>query len=234
MIISPSAISPYKIPTFQSGGGVTPFSFGNALKFDGVNDYVSYTDLETNSSYTLSLWINQASVDNLGVLGNPANKTFNFLAIRNNGTILLDANSNRATFSYTSTPNVWQHFVIIYDNSIQEARSFINGVESPSGALSVDASGGVYNSFGTRNLTQYREYKMDEFAYWNTVLTPTDALNLYNSGNGDYATNYSPANLVAYWRCNEADGALTLVDEQGTYNGTLNNFSTPPAYFIPH
>jgi len=42
MIISPSAISPYKIPTFQSGGGVPPFSFGNALQFDGVNDYVSF------------------------------------------------------------------------------------------------------------------------------------------------------------------------------------------------
>jgi hypothetical protein len=58
MIISPSAISPYKITTFQSGGQ-TPFSFGNALEFDGVNDYTSssLTKAELGTSFTIGSWL---------------------------------------------------------------------------------------------------------------------------------------------------------------------------------
>ena len=60
--LSASGVSPYNKIRVGSGGGVElPFAFGNALEFDGVNDYLSLESggaiLSTAFEWTISLWI---------------------------------------------------------------------------------------------------------------------------------------------------------------------------------
>jgi hypothetical protein len=195
MIISPSAISPYKIPTFQSGGEV-PFSFGNALKFDGVNDYTSssLTKAELGTSFTIGSWLK------------------------------LDSSVAVSSCIYNIALN--------YESSNWSV--FVNGVSASTyaGGLGVfDAT----NLYIGGPLVGYSKITIDEFSVWTQELTPTQNLNQYNSGLGNFA-NLDVEPLLWY-NCNEADGSTTLVNSGSggaSYNGTLNNFSTPPAYFIPH
>lgn len=233
MIISPSSISPYKIPTFQSGGGVPPFSFGNALKFDGTDDFVSLSPITLSSEgFTISFW--NKGGNQVGVFGD--NGTGYLQLANTSGSVNINIILSLPYLVFANPVrdnNTWYNYVITSDNNIM--RCYVNSVESTSGGLSTSGvKSGSITKIGARGSIAFINANMDEVAIWDVALTTEQIANLYNSGNGDYATNYSPENLLAYWRCNEADGATTLVDEQGSYNGTLNNFSTPPAYFIPH
>ena len=224
MIISPSAISPYKITTFQSGGEV-PFSFGNALQFDGVNDYVSIPTIVLDGAFTISMWSKDVTVFDNPIIGDIGaggwityRKSVNRLRFNNPtiGTVVLNPIAGIKT-------NEWNHFFITR-NAANSLTVIINGDTPKTGTINGTFT---FTALGARdNLGGFNNIIQDEFAIWNTVLTPTDALNLYNSDNGDYATNYSPENLQAYWRMNGTSGDSTAIDEQGTYNGTLINFNT--------
>lgn len=226
-MISPSAISPLNRRVVE---GLPAFSFDNALQFDGVNDYVVLnTFLEISNQRTISAWVNQNSIFNGMLFGNTVNSDYILLNNATNIQVILGGVLKNFTTS-TRTQNTWYNYVFVYNSGVVDL--YINGVFE-----------NQQSGFGTSNLNYlgrwrsagfYLNGKLDEVAVWNTALSATDISNLYNSGNGDYASNYSAANLQAYWRCNEIDGATTLTDEQGTYDGTLTNFSTPPAYFIPH
>jgi len=136
------------------------------------------------------------------------------------------------------TPSIWNHIVCVYDGTLASNNIilYING----------NQTGTPDNFTGNVNLTSTdlligdspfgnnANAIFDEFAFWNTPLSSADISSLWASGDGDFANNYSPANLQVYYRCNEEGAATTLIDETGNHNGTLNNFSTPPAYFIPH
>lgn len=211
--------------------GSEPFSFGNALQFDGTDDFVNFSTIIL-SSYSFSCWIKP--IGNTYIIsGNGSGNGVAYIAILpspNAIIVRVGATFNYSTFA-SITDNVWQHLFVRYDGS--EINVYINGVAATNnplartGSVDFDRLGRLYS------LSAYYDQVLDEVAIWNTDIG-NQSSNLYNSGNGDYATNYSPANLIAYWRCNETDGATTLTDEQGNYDGTLNNFSTPPAYFIPH
>ncbi len=110
----------------------------------------------------------------------------------------------------------------LYINAIES----VDSIQSIAGTININRTGTTYGFF---------DGVMDEAAVWSGyTLTPTEITNLYNSGGGNFATNYEYENIISYWRFNEDDGAVTVIDEKGTYNMTLTNFSTPPAYFIPH
>ena len=233
MIISPSAISPYKIPTFQSGGGVPPFSFGNALKPDGFNDLVSIPSggiAVGSNDFTISFWVKVNWAFSINVLRGVGSFDISQTVIAINDTL------TGRNFTIPSQPNdTWIHVFFAFDFSAQKGRVWVDGVESSTGTITVRLNNCTFDELINQNAPALaRDFAIDEIAIWRGELgTPQNAIDLYNSGNGTLASDVIPSPL-AYWRCNEADGALTLVDETGTYNGTLTNFSTPPAYFIPH
>lgn len=229
----------------SSGGGATPFSFGNALQFDGVNDYVTLTGSSATSltEVSVNMWLNLTNWDGAGqeFIGRfSATPTNGLFKIGNSSGGLLQpffpTTSGVANLSYnTSALTGWHMITVTFKQSFLYLYIDGNEVASSLTVTGTFLSSGVDFRIGSRlNNTFYTNGIMDEIAIWDSILTPTQILNLYNSGNGDFATNYSPANLITYYRCNEEDGATTLIDEQGNYNGTLNNFSTPPAYFVPH
>ena len=219
MIISPSAISPYKIPTFQSGGGVPPFSFGNALQFDGVNDYVSFSNLTTTTTWTVSYWFIFGSNMILSDFGTNYIQHFNSTYVR-----IKTGSDSR----FYAVPNMndgnWHNNVVSVNSGV--ARVYLDGVESLAGAQTNNTSINI-NTLGTFNGGSfYFNNKLDEIAIWvGTSATSQNAIDLYNGGNGALASSVI-ASPTAYWRMNGTSGDSTAIDEQGTYNGTLNNFNT--------
>jgi hypothetical protein len=237
MIISPSAISPYKIPTFQSGGEV-PFSFGNALQFDGVNDKVSIgQNLSNVGDVTLSVWfkVNAFKGTYFCILGSDIS-TGNYFMIRDlSGQLQCQGFGifgNKQTLE-PSTLGIWNHMGIIKSGA--NFTVYMNGTNYGSAASSTLSTINLFGKYGTNNAFNPANGVMDELAWWETALTEAQILNQWKGGNGNFA-NIDVEPLLWY-NCNEADGSTTLVNSGSggaSYNGTLNNFSTPPAYFIPH
>lgn len=223
------------IRSFKSAdGGLPPFSFGNALQFDGVNDFVSFPTYTLNGEVTFNFWVNFNLFKNFntffGHVG--AGSNFSYILSRSNTNISLFSGVDRSFAVPQMSLGVW-YMITITRNSGNVWNVYQNGIKSVDEYT--DSNNYPFSVIGAYQGTiLFLNVAIDETAIWNKAITQSEISDLYNSGNGDFATNYQNANLIAYWRCNEEDGATTLTDEQGAYNGTLNNFSTPPAYFIPH
>jgi hypothetical protein len=209
-------------------GGEVPFSFGNALDFDGVNDYVSFTPIPL-TDFTVNLWFNVDAIAGFSfrtLVGDSASGANYILLYNNSGTNSIRVGLSPAS-SYFNIPafslSTWNMLTVKRLGT--SVRVFFNGNESSSLSQVLNSNSINFDQLARySNTTFYFDGKQDEVSIYNTDLSDADILSLYKLGFGDYATNYSPANLVAYWRMNGTSGDSTAIDEQGTYNGTLNNF----------
>jgi len=212
-----------------------PFSFGNALQFDGANDFVEFTPISL-TDFTVNIWFNAnliAGASFRGLICNSYSGNTYILLYNNNGTnsIRVSCGSIGSFFFNVSAFSLSTWNMLTVKRSGANVQVFFNGNESSTGTLVINSNPINFNRLGSySNVTSNFMFngKQDEIAIWNTALSATDIANLYNEidgvGQGDFATNYSPANLQAYWRMNGVSGDNTAVDEQGTYNGTLTNF----------
>ena len=205
-------------------GGVVPFAFGNALQFDGVNDYVDFTPIVLTGEFSFSMW---AYLDRNSGFQVFAGGTGYIIAVNSLTLYSNPTGSSFASFGNMGL-NTWQHLFLRRDSS-DNISVYVNGVQSGSSALRAGTH--TFDNLGRTPIGFYSQMRQDEVAVWNVDIG-NQSVNLYNSGNGDYATNYSPSNLLAYWRMNESGTDTTAVDEQGTYDGTLNNFSG--TYWVAH
>jgi len=218
-----------------AGGGEAPFSFGNALKPDGFNDIVSLSGggiVVGNNDFTLSFWFK-------------ANWNFGIKLFTGVGSIAIiqsifsvaDTFAGRNFIIPTQPNDTWFHIMFAFDFSAQKGRTYINGVESSTGEITVRLNNCTFDELINQDTPgAVRDFTIDEILIYRGYKgTISDAIALYNGGNGQFPSVAIPSQTpLSYWRCNEANGALTLVDEQGNFDGTLTNFSRPPEYFVPH
>ena len=200
------------------------FSFGNALDFDGTNDYVSFTSIALTNTYSISMWFRTDSNFNRVLLTKSTApdwilRLFSTTIIR-----IYDGGIKDWTVP-TLSPNTWYHLGISVSSGT--GRLYLNAVESSTGALAV--SDGSVNWIGRNWIgggSLYFGGRLDETAIWQGVAaTAQNFVDLYNGGNGALASSVI-ASPTAYWRMNGVADDSTAIDEQGTYNGTLNNFNT--------
>jgi len=207
-------------------GGVVPFAFGNALQFDGVNNYVSCSNITLTTISTLSFWFNISDADRDGtIFANSADSNTAYRILSSTQIRIVSGGVSDFTVP-TIVTGTWYHCLIAIGAT--NTRLYLNGVESTTGALpnrlvTINQLGKYYLSSGAFNLNGL----LDEVAVWSGTHEGTliDAQNLYNSGNGALASDVI-ASPTAYWRMNGSGTDTTAVDEQGTYDGTLNNFPT--------
>ena len=203
----------------QAAGGETPaFAFGNALQFDGINDYVSVTETNSLPEYTISSWF---KVDSFNTFFASNSNSFVNIWMRFSTRFYVRDVSGGLTASFAFpalSVGTWNHFALVGTGG--NARMYINGVESTS--LSQPLGNMQFANLGKAS-TSYFGGIIDETSIWTSALTAGQISNQYNSGNGNYAdVDVTP---LVWLKLNESGTATTAVDSSGNGNdGTLNNF----------
>ena len=201
-----------------SGGG---FAFGNALDFDGVDDYLDIPYLSAIGDFTYSCWANYDTLNAIFI----SNSTTGVHFIRTTSSTQIQYRVNTSTYFTipTLSTGTWYHFM--FTRSSGNGRVYVNGVESSSGSQAVGTINLAFNFMGKRSTGDFMDGKYDECAFWNgTVGTLTNAKDLYNSGAGALASDVI-ASPTWYYRMNESGTDTIAVDSSGNGNdGTLTNF----------
>ncbi len=226
------------------------FSFNKALFTDGDDDLITFdtiTELNSATAASLNFWMKVSSGNDMAI-GSLVQTTRRFgAAILSNvlyffaGNVSPNNGFGSLAFTdfdtyvmitlifdggLTGNPNRLKGFV---DNS-QKTLSFSNTIPG-----SLDSNMGLdfeINRYAP--LASFGQVELNEISLFDYALSPADRTALYNSRDGADART-APANPpIGYWRCNDEDGSSVLVDVMGNYNGTLNDFISPPIYFGPN
>ena len=226
--------------------GVTPFVFGNALLFNGVNDYVinsSGAGCSCSADFTVGLWVkrNNLTSPQFPRMVDFSDGTNNFqLTFGGNGANNNIVHTKNTAYQggLTSTKHgtalnisTWYCIVVSYTHTGNVMNVYIDGALAPSSA---GETTGATNLTGTA-LNLGRRNDGNAVTFLNGVLdevgiksgyaaTLTDAQNFYNGGSGQYFdTVFASPNV--YYKLDETGTATTAVDSSGNgRDGTLTNF----------
>ena len=203
-----------------NGGGPAADFSTRSLSFDGVDDYVStsevYSELDGQTKATFSCWIKPISIPNYKIIASvirdatTSNHQFQ-IELTTANTLQFSMDSGSKYIRATSTPinlNVWTHVMYCIDTTqgvgSQRGRVFINGVDSTS-ATSVSGTfsssiGPLY--IGEKQSGQYNPFYglIDEFAIWSGVDLRNDVATIYNNGKPADLTSLNP---TSWYRAGE-------------------------------
>jgi len=230
---------------------------GQALKFDGVDDYVTATDIEAIEgvgAISMSVWIKPSNF-NGGAAGiaekaGPNADLFE-LQLESDGDIsfrLWNASNTLGTGWYSSavtTLNVWYHVVAVYDGA--QVKVYVNNVAGETvGSLSgntanstsgftISYDGSAAGSIGSRFLGA-----VDDFRIYSRALTAAEITAIYNHGAGSKITTTRKAGanggladgLVGHWTFDGKDmpsGRVNDVSGNGNH-GTVSGIATSTFY----
>jgi len=101
----------------------TAGKYGNALSYDGSNDYVSISNTLDISAlpFTVSAWINPANYnDYRNIVGkrdtwNATDMRFNLVLGIGDGHVMFQQPSTDFNFTYAPPPNSWTHLAVVAD-----------------------------------------------------------------------------------------------------------------------
>ncbi len=210
---------------------------GNALDFDGSNDYVDIGDVAIDglSAITVEAWVNPTSIrtngspsghnanegaiihksgssdDNLGLTLTSAGLTF----------YIDNGSDNKVTGSVLST-GTWTHVAATYDGS--DLIVYINGVLDAT--ISSSGSGNIINNtnnlrIGGGHIVSHEfNGKIDEVRAWSVARTQSEIRD-------DMCKKLvgNEANLEAYYRFDESSGTALSGHTINRFDGTLTNMS---------
>src|SRR3989344_671007 len=191
---------------FTSGTPWTTGKLGNALNFDGVDDYVdvgSPASLDNLSAMTISGWMKPRTMGESGQgrimekRGLGGNAGWEFTP---NGTNAIDFLVDHATsalirrtannvFSF----NAWTHVALTWDGSITAANAkiYVNGVETTyqitQNAVGARVDESANNLvIGNRSASKIVTFDgfLDEVRVYNRVITTSEISDLYNATSG--------------------------------------------------
>ncbi len=228
---------------------------GQALKFDGSNDYVEVgngSSLNITGPITVSAWIfpkNLTSGD-IFVRGQDSSPAYfqYFLSLGGDGSMFRISNGTlgfAAGNEAASQPtiNTWSHIVGLWDGTTAAngIKLYVNGVLKSVGTATFSAmwsqpTWNAYMGADVENTRYYFNGLIDEVRIYNRALTPSEVEGLYNSGIAKFnvsPTKYLTSGLVGYWtmdgnNVNWATGAVT--DSSGKGNtGTIVKMATSTA-----
>ncbi len=210
-----------------SGTYLVPDKFaGNALNFDGIDDYVEIADdnsLDFITNYTIETWIKPESFSWI------AGIVTKYHTAGSNGYLLRlhsDSPYTGLCFDemYTSTgileQDKWYHIAAVNDNGTRKL--YLNGeLQVLTGTpISVQSNSDPV-CFGVDFLASGRFFNgdMDEVRIWNIARTQVEIReNMHLTLSGQ------ETGLISYWQFNEGSGTLAS-DALNRNNGTLYNMN---------
>jgi alpha-tubulin suppressor-like RCC1 family protein len=214
---------------------VSPPGSGNALAFDGDDDFVTFGSISgshplalAGSQFSMSFWIKPAFNNSVSQrLIDKSTNTYGtdgyslYLYTGYRLKFALNGQDRFTTEENSLKPNLWQHVVITADAS--QYKCYVNGMTVGMTILDVfelppNATANLY--LGTWYSESNREYngEMDEVSLWNRALSETDIRDLMcqrliGTENG----------LLAYYRFDHVSGTVLSDLSGNNYNGTLTN-----------
>ncbi|WP_345199663.1 LamG-like jellyroll fold domain-containing protein [Chryseobacterium ginsengisoli] len=208
---------------------------GNALDFDGANDYVTFNvptmfNNVATQDFTIEAKIKPTAYGISRVFFvQTSNSNYVSILISGAGIIYVYiSGTNNFMVSNALTLNAWNHIAIVRSAALDTTKIYLNGV-------SETLLGGGTTSWGTANLmsfgaktdgSQLFKGTMDEFRIWNIERTQSQI-----TANMNNSLVLPQTGLVSYYKFNQgiANGnnptVTTLNDEFNTVNGTLLNFA---------
>lgn len=212
------------MPPFYTyiSAGSQPFSFGNALKFDGVNDYVALSGNANGS--TVSFWFKlNSGVANYDLMSQYNSSITRWLVFSTN-TISIQGKTHVFGSGIIDYSGGWNHLFVYSDENRTLQYAMCNGVLSNAPQTFRPIT---INQFGVNYLRiSYSNITLDEMIFSGNIYTESDGLALYNNGEGA-ASDTIITRASNYFKFNETSGATTVSNEvvRGV-EGTLNKFNT--------
>ncbi len=206
---------------------------GNAVSFDGVNDYIQVGTnalLKMTTNITVEAWINPTGPGNgsSGSGGIIVNREGEYEIARfADGTIRYAIANTSPGWTFINTGvvvplNTWTHFAFTYDiNAIPSIRFYTNGIL----AYSTNGTGVIgdlqanQNDFrigGRQGSIQYFQGQIDEVRIWNAARSDLEIAR-------DFQRRLSGAepHLVAYFQFDEGMGTSTVSTSPNGLTGAL-------------
>ena len=216
-------------PVWKTSGALA--GPGQALDFDGSNDYVNVSLAVTpTGTFTIESWISFSSlggqenfftlhqgVGGFRVIGYKTSSNEIYLYTYD-GSVY-----NLASGFTISQTNEWHHLAFVYNGG--NVNIYANGnlvkTATGQGSFTISATNNFYVGADLTAPGYYSDVKFDEVRVWDDVRTEAE-IREYK----DRTLEGSEANLVAYYRFDQqaASGHTTVYDYSGNSNdGTLTN-----------
>ncbi len=211
---------------------------GNALDFDGIDDYVEmqHPSGAFSNTFSISTWVKwqpSSSSDIDFICANSYEQMEIHTGASNNNLRFIPATGVFLDAGPVLPENTWVHIVCAYSAAPAEAHIWVNGVEqiwinngyNPVGTF-ISGSLGAFNLGRRSDGSYYYKGRMDEFSLWNIMLTTAQVSALMTA----------PPELDSYglqqyysFNCGVPEGVNsevnTLPDHKNLMNGTLHCFS---------
>lgn len=217
------------ILTILSGLNIKAQSSGNALQFDGVDDYVDMGNpvtFDVSNAVTYEAWINPDTTQS-GFIFNQwvgwqedrqivySGNSFHFYLHNVFGGVALRSSPNIPLHQYT-------HVAATYDASAGIAMLYINGVFDTSrsvGSGVSNSNGNLFYGFNPVRGDFIAPFKgiIDEVRIWNIARTESEIQSTMNQ-----TLNGNEAGLIAYWKFDEGTGTTTADATTNNNNGTIS------------
>jgi hypothetical protein len=217
------------ISTSTGAAPAPTFQFGNALSFDGVNDYVSIgSPVSMSSEATVNIWVKFSDL-NTRLISDTSNTAVIWTPTSTSVRVYCGGNFQDFVVPAMSL-GIWYMLTVTRD-AANGWRVYLNGTESTSG---LKVRPGTFNVNRLGNLgSTYSDIVLDEVSILEgTTASDIQIASLYNSGNGANA-NTVLGSTSLYYRLNGSGTDITAIDDSGNSNtGTLNNFTG--TYWVEH
>jgi len=226
---------------------VPPLTFGNALSFNGVDQYVSITNfgaIAPTKEVTVEFWTYTPTNTIQSVFGlspdiGDTNRIRAHIHWVNTNTYWDFGNlTTSGRLSYPSpagTLSNWQHYALVASSNGNFMAIYRNGVlETNKTGMTPFVRGNYELRLGGSD-NDFLNGQLDEFRVWNTARTANEIAANYN-----HTLKGNEPGLLLYYRFDETGGTVVTNSAATTgsaYNGTLVNAPTwtpsgAPIYFI--
>ena len=235
-----SGDNPHLSSTLKGSASGYSGPIGEALSFDGINDYIDLPDgfADWTGGMTVSVWAYPTAVGFwarfLDIGNGPSNNNIVFARDGTSNTISFEAyngsaSGGRVTAAGAITLNQWQLFTATL-SSTGYAVLYKNGVKIANGQTAIPPVVKRINNFiGKSNWSDaYYKGRMDDYAIWSRALTSDEVMGIYERGlkGHSFAESLDAGIPVGHWSFNDGGGTQANDDSGYDYHGTLVNMDS--------
>ncbi len=204
----------------------SPYS-NYSLSFDGTGDYIDCTDNDifsfgngtTDNPFSLSTWINMNTVANFVPISKDSTGAREWTIRMVSGQIhfyIIDNSVSDGYLgrknSYSPAANTWFNLICTYDGSASASgiKIYLDGVRVDDADyigtgtyVAMENTSAIVSIAMQQGGSVSQPGKIDETAIFNTELTSSQVLEIYNNGRPKDLTTFSGTAPISWWRLGE-------------------------------